>query len=348
MVRRTRSRKLRFILIVVAMLVAGSACSAATRHDGDADTDIADADMTPDADADRPTDAETAVDADPEDSDIPLSICEDWERMEEIEVTVRDPGIEAETEAICATTTEVATSNTAARVTLNAYSEDLHLATGRLEISSAIQEQLVGTPTISFADPHPEFLSGPDISDLEPAGSGVFTFHVTFNERANLYAGGGGVSVRAVVTFLLRCDDTGDITRTVESNTNIWLCEGLGHPNWYSSGDVCPVCYDIAEMAPSPIIPTSNQEGTALPRALSLEVVPVASYGRTLCLVAEHSGSVGRVRYRWVASSGIVDQDDQGGAVWELPEQAGPHLIQVVLSDRDSAAVASYRARHRV
>lgn len=348
MARRTRSRKLRFILIVVSLLVAGSACSSATRRDGVADAHTADADIESGIDADRLVDAEGPNDADPEDSDLPLSMCEDWEAMWEEEVTVSAPGVAAEVDAICANDVEPVESNTAARVTLNAYSADLHLASGRIELPTALQEQLVGTPTISFASTHPETLVYGDIGPLEATGPGAFTFQVTFPEEAHLYAGGGAVGVTMVVSLTLRCDEAGAVTRVVESTTHIWLCEDLGHPNWYSSGDVCPICYDIAEMAPSPIIPASVPTKTALSRALTLEVVPVASYGRTICVVAEHSGSVGPLRYRWIASSGVVHDDDQGGAVWELPEQAGPHLIQVVLQDRDSAAVASYRALHSV
>jgi hypothetical protein len=35
-----------------------------------------------------------------------------------------------------------------------------------------------------------------------------------------------------------------------------------------------------------------------------------------------------------------------GGVVWELPEDVGPHLLQVVVRDDRSAAVASRRVFH--
>ena len=56
-------------------------------------------------------------------------------------------------------------------------------------------------------------------------------------------------------------------------------------------------------------------------------------------------GTKGPARYRWNVSAGSIDDDDQGGVVWQLPREARPHLVQVCLEDLESASVMFHKKR---
>lgn len=334
-----KSRRVRFVLIVVALLTGGAAgCSAATRTPRDAEPDVA-----ADGDADGDVDAEVDADADAD-----AALCEPWEILESFTVAEPEAGVPADQASICGTGEEPVASNRAGRVTLNLYSASLDQATGVVEVPAELRDLVVGLPTIEATAASPVTVGEIEITDLVAGGAG-FTFHATWATPPGPNPGWEYPALTLQVTFELRCDETGADTRTVTSITHLNLCDDLEHPTWVSSGDLCEVCTEICEMAPAPVLPSTSGDGTAMPRAIDLEVLAVARVGAALALVAEHRGAEGPVAYAWSASAGRLSDVAEGGTLWQPPPgDDGPHLVQVAVRDRDSAAVASFQWPPRV
>jgi hypothetical protein len=333
------------VLIVIALLTSGTACSQAVRRDTlDADQD-SDAGQDAGEDADQPADA----DVDAGDADADTSQCLAFNIEMHGIVDSPPEGVTPDPLSICAWETEPVESNRAATVTLNISFGDLSVATGRIDVPPAVLSEVVGLPTIDITSNLPEVYLPATVTEIQPAEGG-FTFHIRFPEESrNCYPWRPGEpAITILVSFYIRCDPSGTVVRTVESSTNLWLCNPQGRIDWFSSGNECVVCEEVCEMAPSPIVPDGSAAGTGLPRAIDAGIALVAQVGRAVCLVAEHQGTKGPVSYRWDVSSGTLDDPDSGGVVWELPKDPGPHLAQVVVTDRDSTAVATLRYRHHV
>jgi hypothetical protein len=90
-------------------------------------------------------------------------------------------------------------------------------------------------------------------------------------------------------------------------------------------------------------MPSNPDDELALPRALRASVTAIARAGNALVVCAEHDRTVGDVQLEWRVSGGELLYERDGIAVWKLPEQPGPHQIQVAVRDESAAAVASLR-----
>jgi hypothetical protein len=361
-------RKLLFKLILIGLLAGGAAgCHRSedvglSAPDVDADTDSdSDSDTVPDSDSDTvpDTDSDTATESDPWEEEC-YDVC-DW-YCYDYPVESAIGGTPAELDQVCDAADEPVQSPAAAKVTFNAYSALPHLATGAIYIPDDLRANLVGDPSLEVIECDPPDLAMLQVSDLAASETG-FTFNA---EWPDTFLGWGWMWVR--VSFSVACEeldggtsdggldddagpetDGGTATKLVEALTHVEWCyqnNWAETQNWTSSGDTCfdcwEECYDTCEMAPSPIRPAvADDDRLGLPSAFRVALVPVWKNGRAVSVIAEHDGARGPVSYEWHASAGRLSDEDQGGVVWSLPQGPGPHLIQVAVRDRDSAAVAS-------
>ncbi|MCP4603594.1 MAG: hypothetical protein GY847_24265 [Proteobacteria bacterium] len=343
--KKSRSRKTLFVLILVGLLIGGLGCDdvCSDKHETRLD---AGSNSNTDSDSDTDSGDDTGEDSNGQCHGEDFWYCEPDE-----EVNTPVPGTPAELESICAES-GVVYSNTSAHVTLNRYSASSNLATGAIEIAHEIQGAIIGEPHIDIIEATPAELYQLKVRELSPSTTG-YTFHASWPTS---YLGGGNMVVR--VTLEIDCSnvegldagsasDGGQSTRTVEAISFFEWCE---HPDelestkeswWVTSGEMCYYCICTSEMAPTPIPRDAEADGLALPRSFGLEIEKIAMFDRTLVLLAEHPDSRGTVDYHWEVSAGTIDEYDQGGIVWELPETPGPHLIQVAVRDENSAAVAA-------
>ncbi len=369
-----RSRKYIYTCILVGLLTGG--CYSIdpiivppepqdTDSYTDTDTD-SDTDTNTDADTDTNTDADTDFDTETE-SETDCSDLDDWcvyECWGGSLVPAEPPETPAQQDLICTESSIPVQSNTAASVTLNAYSASLNLATGHIEIPVDVLDHVIGMPTIEVVNAVPPELSEMTVSNLQPA-TGGFNFNVSW-ENPFSYA-----EIQVRVTLELDCasadagisdagtgPDAGGNTRMVQSHTNLSWCFTAENPsnqqcsilNWVSSGGYCfetqEYCFDACEMAPTPIMPEPVDDGLALPFALKVEIDELIRFDRSVVLIAEHRGTRGPVEYEWRVSAGEISEDNLGGVVWDLPKDPGPHLVQVAIKNSSSAAVAGLRVRH--
>ncbi len=341
-----RPRRMMFVLVLVGLLTSGvSGCyrvGAVTSPDTD------DSDTETETDTDNDTDSETDTETETEtDTDTEPEICEDGAYPNEYTVESPPDGTPATPFDICTPGDEAVESNLAARVSFNIYSADLHLATGHVVVPEEIRDLVVGIPQITISEAYPSPIADVTISNIVQVTDG-YSFEAQWPSTTWFEA--GDCTMTVVVTMEITCEDETDgglATKMIESTTYVHLCNDFNYQvNWVSSGGLCTVCEFVCEMAPSPIVPEPEGAPSALPRAVEVEIVPFWRSGRTLALVAEHRGTDGPVEYAWSATGGTVSQSDLGGVVWEIPKTAHYHQLSLVVRDRLSAAVATFRYRH--
>ncbi len=316
--------------------------------DADADMDIdadsdADADMDADTDMDADGDADADADADA-DTDSDADPCPNYSYPNEFVVSSPPPGVDAEAFAICANSDEPVDSNLAARVTLNAYSANANIASGRIIIPADLKDAVVGKPSIEVSYAYPTILYEVTVLDLIDDTEG-FSFTVFWPSEVNIDSFYRS-ELQIKVTMDVRCDEAGEHTKKVETLTYLNWCEGNAPANWVSSGGTCTVCEFICEMAPSPIIPKQSEEEAPLSQAIHTNIVPVALSSRSVCLVAEVCGGNGPLQYEWIPSDGNVSDSNLGGVIWELPSSGGYHHIQVVVKRGTSVGTSSFYFKH--
>lgn len=350
-----RPRKYMYTCILVGLLTGGCySIDPKTVSPGPQDTDSY-------TDTDTDTDVDTDTDIDEECDWTCETVCDSYSS-----VPLEPPGTPAQQDAVCFDPSIPVQSNTAARVTLNAYSSLNNLATGHVEIPSDLIDHVIGIPTIEVANAFPSWLAQMNVSNLQPA-TGGFDFEVSWDAPFT----SAEIQVRVILEVDCTIQDGGTVdaglgpdaggaTRLVQSLTNIIWCynhqNSLYAPcsimNWVSSGD--PIfedvedCWNSCEMAPTPIMPDPVDDGLALPFALKVEIDELVRFDRSVVLIAEHSGTQGQVEYEWRVSAGEISEDNLGGVVWDLPKEPGPHLVQVAIKNSSSAAVAGLRVRHLV
>lgn len=254
-------------------------------------------------------------------------------------VPLPPPGVPAEPGQICAQNPPSVTSNAAARVTLNKYSQALNLAMGFVAIAPDLQSTVIGTPTVEVVSAATNDLLGMVVSDVMPAAGG-FTFHAEWPTMLALLPE-SWVQMTVKTTFTSQCGPGPADTRTVEAITVVHLCFEGNELLWVSSGDECRVCEIIAEMAPSPIVGDTREDDLPLARALRLRVRPIVKVGRSLVLMAENDGGAD-VDYAWRATAGEVRSIAPDVVVWTPPRGGGPHLLQAAVTGEHTAGVASY------
>jgi hypothetical protein len=155
-----------------------------------------------------------------------------------------------------------------------------------------------------------------------------------------------GTALIFQVTLVFSCAPAASSTRQVQTATNVTLCGHDGNFNWVSSGDACVTCYPMVEVA-AQLMPAPEREpdGIALPGELNIHIVPVAREGRTVVLMLQKETDAPELALTWRSSGGqlLLPADDV--AVWTLPDEPGPHQIQVAAEAGQSASIATYLYR---
>jgi hypothetical protein len=334
-----RPKKVLFVLIVVGLLLTGgAACREAQPIGAGAD---AGGDSDADTDADGDTESDTGTEGDTDlDTDGPCG----WAGVEE-QYVVPSPeaGIEPVPAAICAADEPLAVSNGAATVSLALSAEDPYLALGRVQLAAGIAGGVVGLPAIEVVGAFPDNLIDAVISDVADDDDG-FSFAMEIPPSCD--PGWGELTVR--VTFDLSCGADAGATKAVSSTTYLHLCDGAdGAWEWVASGGECTVCEDVFEGGGLPLFAPKDTAMAALSGNLGARIVEGEARGRKVALSVEHRGAEGAVRYSWRASGGTITGQGEAAIVWEAPREPGPHLVQVAVRDKRSAAVAALRWRHR-
>jgi hypothetical protein len=250
-------------------------------------------------------------------------------------VNVPAPGVPADPGQICAVRLPPVTSNTAARITLTSYSASAKTATGSVSIPASLASAVVGAPTLSVVSA-PAGYGTISITNVSPILGG-YRFDASW--PAATVAAPSGAAMTLMATFTLSCADGG--TQTVESTTELDLCLDGTTLEWVSSGDACTVCEVIAEMAPSPIVPSTQGDDLPLARVLRLRVVELARAGRSVVLMAENDGGHA-TDYSWQVSGGSLDRIAPDIVVWTAPESGEAVSGQVAVWSDTGAAVESF------
>jgi hypothetical protein len=227
------------------------------------------------------------------------------------------------------------------QVTLTTYSSSPNTAAGRINMVSDWASTVVGNPNIAPVFSSPKSLMKMKITDIQRDDSG-FTFQASwpafaFKKRT------APIELQLKVELTLSCGDA--TTKTVNYQTHLYyhtksgLCAGSG---WSTSPNTPDPCDYLCEMAPSPIIDTDQTQEGLLNHAMEVDILAVAEGSRSLCLVAEVRHAKGPVEYQWIPTDGAVDDPKQGGVVWKLSKGSAVQQIQLSVTDRASAAVASF------
>jgi hypothetical protein len=266
--------------------------------------------------------------------------------------TVKSPelGVSPRVAALCTQPAGQVQSYRAGRVTLALQSSALTSALGKVEVPAALQPLVINTPRITVEEAAPKDLGGITVTGISRTGSG-FSFNLTWKtplSNVSLSAFSPSLTIRVYLDLACNEQDSGTRNVIVESITYFNLCAGPDHSVWVASGDTCLSCEMVCEMAAIPIVPAERPDGLALPRALSAEIIPVVNLGRSIALFVDHRGARGPISYAWKVSAGTLSSDDQSEAVWELPSDPGPHLVQVAIRDQDSAIVEALRWKYTV
>lgn len=253
-------------------------------------------------------------------------------------VDLPPPGTPAEPGQLCAVSEPAASSNTAARITLDGFSAAARTARGHIAISPSITG-IVGLPNISVesASAVAEGLETMTASDIvEIAGGYEFQARWTEPFYPRL-----GAQMVVKASFVIACDD--GATKTVESITQIDVCSyDEGSVELVSSGDACTICRVIAEMAPSPIVSDNTGDDLPLGSVLRLRVVEVARAGRQVLLFAETDAGP-NTKYEWRVSGGTLERIADDVMLWTLPADDGHAPFgQVAVWNDSGAAVENF------
>ncbi len=268
--------------------------------------------------------------------------CGNFEQPVTFTVQVPPEGTPADPGQICAIAMDPATSNLAARVTLQKSPMADNIATGFVAIDATLQAEVLGTPTISVVSAGDPQLNQMQVTNIM-AVAGGFSFDaqwpLPFNVGPHTWE-----TMTVKVSMSIRCDPQSMTMRLVESITHINLCTDNGDLTWVSSGNVCNACDIIAEMAPSPIVSDKRFDDLPLGRVMRLRLVPLARIGASVVLLAENDGG-DELSYSWFPSAGQIEQVANDIAIWTPPSDLLPHMIQVAVQGDEAAAVATYAWR---
>jgi hypothetical protein len=88
--------------------------------------------------------------------------------------------------------------------------------------------------------------------------------------------------------------------------------------------------------------PEREPDGIPLPGELNIHIAPLAREGRTLVLMLRNLSDAPGLSLTWRASGGqlLLAADDV--AVWTLPDDPGPHQVQVAAEAGQSASIVTY------
>jgi hypothetical protein len=272
----------------------------------------------------------------PVDAGADAGLCETYEWEETFVVDVPPEGVPADPGQLCSAAQSPAESNRAALVTLNRYSQSLHLATGAVQVDTDVLAEVMGTPTIEVSSAQYSPLADMQVSNVQPTATG-YSFDAEWPTPFDVPP---AEWARMTVRVMLQIGCVNGPPKQVASHTDIHLCADFGGPMWVSSGDSCTTCSQICEMAPSPAATDCAADDLALAQALAVSLRQVASAGQSQVLIAEHDGGEG-LRYRWEASAGELRQIAPDIVLWTPADGPGPHHVSVAVTGADRVGIAS-------
>jgi hypothetical protein len=211
---------------------------------------------------------------------------------------------------------------------------------GRIQIAPEIAGLVVGLPTVDLIEKSPDDAATPVISNIRGDGSS-FVFDVAWPSESpdSVCWRNRDPSWTFRTTLRLRC---GSQERTAQASTTVALC-GVGGQSWASSGDPYTECATVCEMAPSPLVPATENDDLPLSAALRVNVRALVRAGDAVVLLADHPAKAD-LAHAWHVSAGTIECLDEDVVLWHLPASTeGPQLAQVAVTGRDLAAVASFR-----
>ena len=224
----------------------------------------------------------------------------------------------------------------AARVTLQYDSSTPSHATGTITVASEILAAAGGYVGVSSVT-----ADGATISNLTRV-NGNYTFDVNLTSGTPYL----GTALTFQVTVDFTCSPAMSSTRQLKAATYVVLCGSARDLNWVSSGDTCTTCNPMVEVA-AQLMPAPEREpdGIALPGELNISITPVAREGRTVVLMVQKPSDAPELSLTWWSSGGqlLLAADDV--AVWTLPDESGPHQVQVAAEAGQSASIVTYLCR---
>ncbi|MBX7192850.1 MAG: hypothetical protein K1X94_12365 [Sandaracinaceae bacterium] len=247
-------------------------------------------------------------------------------------------GVPAEPALLCDAPGSPVESALAARVTLEPTTDPM-LASGTITLADGLDALVLDVPRVAELD---GMFGAVAIEALRREGA-VYRFDARFGTPIFPSWGVGPWSrLRFEVRFTIDCAP--GAPREIAASTFVVPCDGFsGGPTFASSGEECRTCAIIAEMAPTPILPTERPDALPLQRGLALVVRPIARFGNAVVLRAEHDQAGVRASYEWRARRGRIHVLEQDLVVWEAADPSTASLVQVAAQAAAAAAVASFR-----
>ena len=262
--------------------------------------------------------------------------CPNYVSVQSYTVTLPSGATPADAAALCQWGGALPSNVPAARVTLQYDSNTPSHATGTITVAPEILAAGGGYVGVSAVT-----ADGATISNLTRVNQ-----NYTFD--ANLTNGNPslGSALTFQVTLDFTCSPTMSSTRELTAATYVTLCGYTANLNWVSSGDTCTNCYPMLEVA-AQLMPAPEREpdGIPLPGELNIQISPVAREGRTIVLMVQKPSDAHELSLTWRSSGGqlLLAADDV--AVWTLPDEPGPHQVQVAALAGQSASIATYLYR---
>jgi hypothetical protein len=341
-------------VVLITSLVTGCGGSAVSQEAqggggtaGDAAADVVSEGAPPDVVSETSPPVDVHVDEPSPPADVVQELPEPQDAKPDADCTsgqwnsyvVEAPPPNVDPALICPWTASPVPSDKAAQVTFNIYSQNAWQAIGHIKVDPAILGSVQGSPTVEVTSAPDADLQKLQVTGMQPTADG-FTFQATWPQALYLHPGMGMTRMIVRTTLAVQCNGQ---SKTVESLTYVDLCGAMNAPMWVSSYETCNVCEQLCEMAPTPIMPSAPDDALPLPRAMRASVSAIARAGGALVVCAEHDPAHGEVTLDWHVSAGEIVYEHDGVVVWKLPDEPGPHQIQVAVRDAGAAAVASLR-----
>lgn len=224
----------------------------------------------------------------------------------------------------------------AAWVSLQQDASNASMASGIVTLSSEVLSN-AGTFIVASVT-----VVGATISNLRMVGS-QYLFDLAWNAGSQPYLGS---SSTFQITVVMACTPETSFAQELQLAANLVRCGSQESPIWVSSGDTCTICAPMAEFAAQLMpAPSNAPDGLPLPGAVELAIRPVARDGRYLVLMVDKPELATELTLTWRSSAGKPELVADDVAIWMLPDEPGPHQVQVAGESSDSAGIGLYLYR---
>jgi hypothetical protein len=262
--------------------------------------------------------------------------CPDYSYPSSYVVSLPNTGSVAELAQACNWTGTFASTAPVAQVTLTESAGNPSKAIGTITFAPDVTNN-AGYLTVSSIS-----VAGALVGTPQQVGN-AYQFDLTWDTATSLYP---GMTVTLQMRVTTSCRPEYSSVRDLTLSINLVRCGSFDSPVWVSSGNTCAICAPLAEMIALPMpAPKNPQDTLPLPGQLELAVRPVARDGRYLVLMVDAPQSENDLTFSWQVSGGELLKVSDDVAVWTLPEEPGPHQVQVAATSGDSAGIGQYLHR---